>query len=69
MFLQTFQENEKLQNFFSMLSTNVAENGAHFVSTLEGYKIIFKWIWQQYMYICMYDIYNIVLNCIILFAR
>lgn len=39
MLLQTFQENEKLHSFFSMLSTNVAENGAHFVSTIEGYKI------------------------------
>ncbi|XP_044053793.1 gamma-glutamyl hydrolase isoform X2 [Siniperca chuatsi] len=34
--VKTFQENEKLQNFFSLLSTNIAENGAHFVSTLEG---------------------------------
>ncbi|KAM9361114.1 gamma-glutamyl hydrolase [Symphorus nematophorus] len=34
--VMTFQENEKLQNFFSVLSTNVAENGAHFVSTIEG---------------------------------
>ncbi|XP_056233452.1 gamma-glutamyl hydrolase [Seriola aureovittata] len=34
--VETFQENEKLQNFFSVLSTNVAENGAHFVSTIEG---------------------------------
>ncbi|KAI3372729.1 hypothetical protein L3Q82_023193 [Scortum barcoo] len=34
--VQTFQENAKLQGFFSLLSTNVAENGAHFVSTLEG---------------------------------
>uniref|UniRef100_A0A7N6ANI9 folate gamma-glutamyl hydrolase n=1 Tax=Anabas testudineus TaxID=64144 RepID=A0A7N6ANI9_ANATE len=34
--VKTFQENEKLHSFFSMLSTNVAENGAHFVSTIEG---------------------------------
>lgn len=39
MFLQTFQGNQKLQSFFSMLSTNVAENGAHFVSTIEGLKL------------------------------
>lgn len=36
MFLQTFQGNEKLHSFFSVLSTNIAENGAHFISTLEG---------------------------------
>lgn len=41
MFLQSFQESEKLQSFFSVLSTNVAENGAHFVSTIEGYNIVF----------------------------
>ncbi|KAM7019199.1 LOW QUALITY PROTEIN: gamma-glutamyl hydrolase [Tautogolabrus adspersus] len=34
--LQTFQENEKLQSFFSVLSTNVAENQALFISTLEA---------------------------------
>ncbi|XP_040012139.1 gamma-glutamyl hydrolase [Xiphias gladius] len=34
--VETFQENEKLHNFFSLLSTNVAENGVHFVSTIEG---------------------------------
>lgn len=34
--VKTFQENEKLQSFFSLLSTNVAQNGAHFVSTIEG---------------------------------
>lgn len=34
--VETFQENEKLSNFFSILSTNVAENGVHFVSTIEG---------------------------------
>ena len=40
MFSQNFQENENLQSFFSILSTNVAENGAHFVSTIEGYKTV-----------------------------
>uniref|UniRef100_A0A3Q3R4I2 folate gamma-glutamyl hydrolase n=2 Tax=Monopterus albus TaxID=43700 RepID=A0A3Q3R4I2_MONAL len=39
--VETFQENEKLKNFFSVLSTNVAENGAHFVSTIEGKKYPF----------------------------
>ncbi|CAK6950657.1 gamma-glutamyl hydrolase [Scomber scombrus] len=34
--LKTFEENEKLQSFFSILSTNVAENDARFVSTIEG---------------------------------
>ncbi|XP_028433249.1 gamma-glutamyl hydrolase isoform X2 [Perca flavescens] len=34
--LETFQENEKLRSFFSLLSTNVAENEVHFVSTIEG---------------------------------
>ncbi|XP_037337855.2 gamma-glutamyl hydrolase [Pungitius pungitius] len=34
--VKTFQENEKLQSFFSLLSTNVAENGVRFVSTIEG---------------------------------
>lgn len=34
--VKTFQENEKLESFFTVLSTNVAENGAHFVSTIEG---------------------------------
>lgn len=34
--VQTFQENEKLQSFFSVLSTNVAANGAHFISTVEA---------------------------------
>lgn len=47
MLLQTFQENVKLQSFFSMLSTNVADNGVHFVSTIEGYKIIIKLLWQK----------------------
>ena len=39
MFLQTFEESKKLQSFFSILSTNVAENGTQFVSTIEGEKI------------------------------
>uniref|UniRef100_A0A674B4W2 folate gamma-glutamyl hydrolase n=1 Tax=Salmo trutta TaxID=8032 RepID=A0A674B4W2_SALTR len=34
--VKTFKENEKLQSFFSILSTNTAENGAIFVSTMEG---------------------------------
>ncbi|MED6266019.1 hypothetical protein CHARACLAT_031298 [Characodon lateralis] len=34
--VKTFQESEKLSSFFSLLSTNIAENGAHFVSTIEG---------------------------------
>ncbi|KAF1389323.1 hypothetical protein PFLUV_G00072240 [Perca fluviatilis] len=34
--VETFQENEKLRSFFSLLSTNVAENEVHFVSTIEG---------------------------------
>lgn len=34
--VQNFQENKKLSNFFSLLSTNVAEDGAHFISTIEG---------------------------------
>ncbi|XP_030593779.1 gamma-glutamyl hydrolase [Archocentrus centrarchus] len=39
--VKTFQENEELQSFFSILSTNIAENGAHFVSTFEGKKYPF----------------------------
>lgn len=34
--VKAFQENEKLSSFFSLLSTNTAENGAQFVSTIEG---------------------------------
>ncbi|KAM8885126.1 gamma-glutamyl hydrolase [Spinachia spinachia] len=34
--VKSFQGNEKLQSFFSLLSTNVAENGVRFVSTIEG---------------------------------
>lgn len=45
MFSQDFQENEMLQSFFTILSTNIAKNGAHFVSTFEGYKVNF-FIWE-----------------------
>lgn len=34
--VKTFKENEDLHSFFYLLSTNIAENGAHFVSTIEG---------------------------------
>ncbi|KAM3867446.1 gamma-glutamyl hydrolase [Diretmus argenteus] len=34
--VKTFQENEKLDKFFTILSTNIARNRAHFVSTIEG---------------------------------
>ena len=34
--MQTFAENEKLHTFYTILSTNVADNGATFVSTMEG---------------------------------
>ncbi|CAI5649918.1 gamma-glutamyl hydrolase isoform X1 [Oreochromis niloticus] len=34
--VKDFQENEMLQSFFTILSTNIAKNGAHFVSTFEG---------------------------------
>ncbi|XP_013768506.1 gamma-glutamyl hydrolase [Pundamilia nyererei] len=34
--IKDFQENEMLQSFFTILSTNIAKNGAHFVSTFEG---------------------------------
>uniref|UniRef100_A0A3Q2QXI7 folate gamma-glutamyl hydrolase n=1 Tax=Fundulus heteroclitus TaxID=8078 RepID=A0A3Q2QXI7_FUNHE len=34
--VKTFQENQKLSSFFSLLSTNIAANGAQFVSTIEG---------------------------------
>ncbi|KAI9536359.1 hypothetical protein NQZ68_034255 [Dissostichus eleginoides] len=39
--VKTFQENEPLHRFFSLLSTNVAENQVHFVSTIEGKKYPF----------------------------
>lgn len=43
MLFQTFLANKQLHSFFSVLSTNVAENGAHFVSTMEGENIsVFK---------------------------
>ncbi|XP_066570474.1 gamma-glutamyl hydrolase isoform X2 [Amia ocellicauda] len=38
---ETFKGNEKLERFFSVLSTNVAENGVEFVSTMEGRKYPF----------------------------
>ncbi|KAJ7993951.1 hypothetical protein DPEC_G00260000 [Dallia pectoralis] len=34
--IETFQNNDKLVSFFSILSTNKAKNGAIFVSTMEG---------------------------------
>lgn len=43
---QTFVADEKLQSFFSILSTNVAANGVDFVSTMEGsstFISILKW--------------------------
>ncbi|XP_037535976.1 gamma-glutamyl hydrolase [Nematolebias whitei] len=39
--VKTFEESEKLSSFFTLLSTNVAENGARFVSTMEGKKYPF----------------------------
>lgn len=39
--VKNFQENEPLRSFFSLLSTNVAENKVHFVSTIEGRKYPF----------------------------
>ncbi|CAL9708002.1 unnamed protein product [Knipowitschia caucasica] len=39
--IQNFTENVKLNNFFTILSTNIADNGAHFVSTIEGKKYPF----------------------------
>ncbi|XP_029998452.1 gamma-glutamyl hydrolase isoform X2 [Sphaeramia orbicularis] len=39
--VKNFEENEKLQSFFSILSSNIAVNGAHFVSTIEGKKYPF----------------------------
>uniref|UniRef100_W5NDC4 folate gamma-glutamyl hydrolase n=1 Tax=Lepisosteus oculatus TaxID=7918 RepID=W5NDC4_LEPOC len=38
---ETFKGNEKLEQFFSILSTNIAENGVKFVSTMEGKKYPF----------------------------
>ncbi|XP_067083902.1 gamma-glutamyl hydrolase [Osmerus mordax] len=38
---KTFVDNKELQSFFSILSTNVASNGAVFVSTMEGKKYPF----------------------------
>uniref|UniRef100_A0A8C5H634 Gamma-glutamyl hydrolase n=1 Tax=Gouania willdenowi TaxID=441366 RepID=A0A8C5H634_GOUWI len=34
--VKNFNASTKLRNFFSVLSTNVANNGVHFVSTVEG---------------------------------
>ncbi|KAG7271696.1 hypothetical protein CRUP_025557, partial [Coryphaenoides rupestris] len=34
--IKTFAENEKLSDFYTILSTNIAKNGAQFVSTMEG---------------------------------
>ncbi|KAJ0019692.1 hypothetical protein NQD34_007261 [Periophthalmus magnuspinnatus] len=39
--LETFQENKYLNNFFTILSTNIADNGAVFVSTIEAKKYPF----------------------------
>ncbi|XP_072290026.1 gamma-glutamyl hydrolase [Eucyclogobius newberryi] len=36
--VNTFLGNEDLNNFFTILSTNIADNGAHFVSTIEAKK-------------------------------
>lgn len=36
--VKTFQRNKKLNRFFNVLSTNIADNGAHFVSTIESKK-------------------------------
>ncbi|MGH0167524.1 UNVERIFIED_CONTAM: hypothetical protein FKN15_053035, partial [Acipenser sinensis] len=40
-FLQTFEGNERLESFFSILSTNKAKEGVEFVSTIEGKKYPF----------------------------
>ncbi|XP_054629231.1 gamma-glutamyl hydrolase isoform X2 [Dunckerocampus dactyliophorus] len=34
--VKAFKQNEKLQGFFSVMSTNIAENGVRFLSTIEG---------------------------------
>uniref|UniRef100_A0A8C5H789 Gamma-glutamyl hydrolase n=1 Tax=Gouania willdenowi TaxID=441366 RepID=A0A8C5H789_GOUWI len=39
--VKNFNASTKLRNFFSVLSTNVANNGVHFVSTVEGKKYPF----------------------------
>ena len=54
-FIQTFAKNEKLRRFYTILSTNVAENGATFVSTMEGIQcfgcvispVFLKWATRQ----------------------
>ncbi|KTG45531.1 hypothetical protein cypCar_00012666 [Cyprinus carpio] len=38
---EAFMGNEKLSGFFSVLSTNIAQNGLEFVSTMEGRKYPF----------------------------
>ncbi|XP_030622096.1 gamma-glutamyl hydrolase [Chanos chanos] len=38
---EAFLNNQKLNDFFSILSTNIAENGSKFVSTMEGKKYPF----------------------------
>ncbi|TRY74220.1 hypothetical protein DNTS_033174 [Danionella cerebrum] len=38
---QAFMVNEKLRGFFTVISTNVAQNGLEFVSTMEGRKYPF----------------------------
>lgn len=45
-FLQDFQKNKELHSFFFILSTNIAENGAEFVSTIEGYPVLFVLLYQ-----------------------
>ncbi|XP_061623700.1 gamma-glutamyl hydrolase isoform X2 [Phyllopteryx taeniolatus] len=39
--LKAFKQNLELQDFFSLISTNVGENGVNFISTLEGKKYPF----------------------------
>ncbi|XP_077456758.1 gamma-glutamyl hydrolase [Stigmatopora argus] len=34
--VKAFEENKELTNFFSVISTNIAQNGVHFISTFEG---------------------------------
>ncbi|XP_019743418.1 gamma-glutamyl hydrolase [Hippocampus comes] len=34
--LKAFNQNKELMNFFSVISTNVGENGVQFISTIEG---------------------------------
>ncbi|XP_057688177.1 gamma-glutamyl hydrolase [Corythoichthys intestinalis] len=39
--VKAFMQNKELMDFFSVISTNVGQNGAHFVSTIEGKKYPF----------------------------